>query len=285
MQMLSTCASTQAKIFPTKHYLYYRDKLFRIFRHLELDQQFSETEPYHGVRSSTLCFIAPHILTSLRSPLTSIIVACLTTIHLASAAAIEPRAAKLLTYSEEEMDALMASRNITWPPTEENTLHRRIGNGDRPPPKCNVQTSLVGDGDPHQAYWHQQVSQNFDCGDGECSVSHVDSKVVGWTADVGFAQWISGGFSVQESTSTGNAYGCDAKESNEEVCVWWSVAHTAYTVFNHWLPSCGGIDNSNYILKSPNKNNAGGHGYCVRGKKYCRSIDSGYWDDGRAGGP
>ena len=38
-------------------------------------------------------------------------------------------------------------------------------------------------------------------------------------------------------------------------------------------------------MTSPNKNNKGGNFYCVRGKKYCRSMGDSYWQEGRAGGP
>ena len=203
---------------------------------------------------------------------------------LAAAAAVQRRAETLPTLSEEEMDAKLAALNVSWPPASASPA-QRLAKRIEPPPSCNILTSLVGDGDPHQNFWNVQVTQNFNCGNGGCDVTHEDSKTIGWTASVGFAQWITGGFTVMESYTTGNSYTCDG-DINGEVCVWWNVAHTAYTVTNNWPGACGEINRSPYVIKSPNQNNVNGGGYCVRGAKYCRSINAGYWDDsGRAGGP
>ena len=104
---------------------------------------------------------------------------------LTAAAAVAPRMIKLPTYSEEEIDAMMADRNTTWPPSLEITPQQRaIRCGPRkryqPPPTCHIPISLVGDGDPHQNYWNLRVMQPFDCDNGKCDVTHEDGKIIGW---------------------------------------------------------------------------------------------------------
>ncbi|RYP57212.1 hypothetical protein DL770_010717 [Monosporascus sp. CRB-9-2] len=152
-------------------------------------------------------------------------------------------------------------------------------------------TWLIGDGNPHQNYWHQQLSENMQCGAAPtCSVGEQQSTsfTVGFTATVNPAAWISGGFSVSQSWNTGNSYTCGGN-SGDTVCVWYNTAHTAYTVQNGIVNTvCGGSEpvGDPFILFSPNSENVGGSYYCVIGAQYCRSKGQGYWDkSGRAGGP
>ncbi|KAK4500860.1 hypothetical protein PRZ48_009052 [Zasmidium cellare] len=154
---------------------------------------------------------------------------------------------------------------------------------------CFKHTVLVGDGDPHQNYFNIQVTENLDCGQGGtgCSVSHLNSHTLMWSVNPGVIidEWITGGFAVGESYTTGDTYTCDAAPG-QTVCVWSKIAYTAYTVHNGQSgPNCGGsIDTSPFVLKSPNSGDAGSY-YCVYGSA-CRSDGQGYWDDtGRAGGP
>lgn len=144
------------------------------------------------------------------------------------------------------------------------------------PPQCFVTTTLVGDGDPSQTYLHMQVSDNLQCASHEgCSVSHLTSHTVGYTVSAGIAEWISGGFSVEESVTTGNTYTCDGNP-NDEICVWATIPHTAYTVHDI-NEHCGGPQDSR-ILKSPNTDWDTPTGYyCVVGT--CRSEGQMYWDD------
>ncbi|RBR26133.1 uncharacterized protein FIESC28_01161 [Fusarium coffeatum] len=161
------------------------------------------------------------------------------------------------------------------------------------PPPCSVltMTSLVGDGDPHQNYFHKQLSEVVSCGSApSCSVGNTQSVsyTIGWTASLTPVSWISGGFSVSESWSTGNTYSCTGS-TGEDVCVWYNTAHTAYTVQNMQRDSCavgGGwdADGDPFVMFSPNANNRGGGYYCVIGT--CRAQGDNYWDySGRAGGP
>ncbi|GKZ25421.1 hypothetical protein AbraCBS73388_001049 [Aspergillus brasiliensis] len=109
---------------------------------------------------------------------------------------------------------------------------------------------------------------------------------IGWTATADAAQWISGGFAVQESWTTGLEYQCTAS-SHQTVCIWYNTAHTAYTVQNGLYNVCTGFNPNNeagFVMFSPNQNNKGGGYYCVIGT--CRSQGQNYWDkSGPAGGP
>ncbi|KAI3010078.1 hypothetical protein CBS147346_1860 [Aspergillus niger] len=101
-------------------------------------------------------------------------------------------------------------------------------------------TRKVGDGGPHQNYWRKQLSENLDCGSADhCTVGASQSKsyTVGWTATADASQWISGGFAVQASWTTGLDYQCTAS-SHQTVCIWYNTAHTAYTVQNGLYNVC-----------------------------------------------
>ncbi|TKX21288.1 hypothetical protein C1H76_6362 [Elsinoe australis] len=149
-------------------------------------------------------------------------------------------------------------------------------------------TVLQGDGNPHQNYYHRQTSEPLECGNGPCEVSFQVQKTftIGFTANIDPFGWINGGFAVESSTTSGNAYNCGGGPG-DLVCSWYNMGHTAYTVDN-WTTDDVCMNNerieSTSIIKSPNQRNIGGRHYCVRGP--CRSIDDAYWDDtGRAGGP
>lgn len=121
-----------------------------------------------------------------------------------------------------------------------------------------------------------------------CTVGQMQSSsyTIGWSASSSATTWISGGFDVSESWSTGDTYSCTAN-SNETVCVWYNTAHTAYTVQNGVSDGCwsGWIpESNNFVMYSPNANNIGGGYYCVIGT--CRGQDQQYWNyNGPAGGP
>jgi len=142
---------------------------------------------------------------------------------------------------------------------------------------------LVGDGDPHTDYLHKQVSETTGCGaegtggsDDGCSVSYLTSYTIGWSASVtGTINWLSGGFSVQESVTTGDTYTCSAGPG-ESVCVWVDIPHIAYTV-------ALGVVDPNYqcttqpygplVMESPTGTMTY---YCVRGDA-CRTNGEEYW--------
>lgn len=161
-------------------------------------------------------------------------------------------------------------------------------------------TELVGDGDPHQNYYHVQLSVSVYqhvqrrkakkkltqvphvCnGAEECSIGHEVSQsyTVAWSGGVSGFDFFSGGFEVSESYTTGNTYTCTAK-TGQTVCIWYIVAHTAYTV-DSWTeyPGCPTgqpIEKERAVIKAPNKNNAGGN-YDCRIDDECRTQGDNYW--------
>ncbi|KAM0345650.1 hypothetical protein ACHAPU_006304 [Fusarium lateritium] len=177
--------------------------------------------------------------------------------------------------------------------TSKSSLAKREANPINGPSACKILTgtSPVDGGDPHQNFFHKQLSEVVNCGSAQsCSVGNTQSKsyTIGWTATFTPASWISGGFSVSESWTTGNTYSCNGGPG-EDICVWYNTAHTAYTAINREYDTCGtgsGWVNvgDNFVIYSPNESNRGGGYYCVVGT--CRAQGDGYWDySGRAGGP
>ncbi|KAI6819206.1 hypothetical protein KC367_g4365 [Hortaea werneckii] len=145
--------------------------------------------------------------------------------------------------------------------------------------------------DKRQYQCSQWTSSTFrdtlECGDGTCSVGRTLTHTYsfGWSASASAAGWITGGFSVQQSVSSGNAYTRDGGPG-ESVCLWKHIGHTAYTVQNQDCNSCTGCQSrgGEYVMTSPNSNNIGTDFYCVRGNA-CRLRGSHYWQYGiRAGG-
>ncbi|KAK5657172.1 hypothetical protein OQA88_3229 [Cercophora sp. LCS_1] len=174
---------------------------------------------------------------------------------------------------------------------ETETRHHRRQAGSIGGSTCNPYkvTRLVGNGNPHQNYHNVQISENLDCkGATQCTVGYQQSKSfsVGWTSTVGVS-WISGGFAVGQSWSTGNSYECTASK-NERVCIKYKTAMTAYTVDGGWHNPCTGTtswDTKNVIIWSPNKNNKGGGYYCVVGSSCKYQGNTWLVKEGRAGGP
>ncbi|EQB57401.1 hypothetical protein CGLO_02476 [Colletotrichum gloeosporioides Cg-14] len=153
-------------------------------------------------------------------------------------------------------------------------------------------TELVGDGNPHQNYYHQQVTENNECREAVCNTGTENAKSVsvGFSVETGasITEWISGGFSVSISWSAAVSQGCEKEGENITICQWHKMAHTAYTVRAGSTNTCSYIKSLSdpFVLFSPNTNNAGGNYYCVVGAHLCRSMGSAYWDyNGRAGGP
>ena len=145
-------------------------------------------------------------------------------------------------------------------------------------------TQLSGDGNPHQNAWDSQLSETITCGQtAGCSVGSSNSKAytVAFSATAKLAEWISGGFSVSQSWTTGNSYTCNGA-AGDTVCIWYNTMHTAYTVHNYFtmLGSFGcnnfPVTGPDFVLKSPNNNNAGGGYYCVVGT--CRNQGDSYWE-------
>ncbi|KAK4196097.1 hypothetical protein QBC40DRAFT_258325 [Triangularia verruculosa] len=150
-------------------------------------------------------------------------------------------------------------------------------------------TVRVGDGNPHQNPLNIQVSIPLDCNKNkECTVGyqHQQTFGIGWSVSASIAGWISGGFAVEKSTSTGMYAECGGEEG-DYIAVWMSVGQTAYTVQDRRRPNCGVTNyGPSRIVWSPNKNNRNSYYYCVTGRKYVRNVGDRWLDKtGRAGGP
>ncbi|KAI1116085.1 hypothetical protein F5Y14DRAFT_407999 [Nemania sp. NC0429] len=151
-------------------------------------------------------------------------------------------------------------------------------------------TVLVGDGNPHQVPWDQQVSASQECGDAStCAVSVTTEHTIEYSFSIeGAYEWISGGFSVGESYTDGESHECGGS-TGETVCVWRRYQYTAYTVadetcyyFNGAASDCTTSDS--YVTSSPN-NCQTGEFFCETGDT-CSSEGAGYWEENTgAGGP
>lgn len=126
---------------------------------------------------------------------------------------------------------------------------------------------LVGDGDPHQNFIWKQVSATTDCTDNPAgSAAITESTTVGWSAGGTFvSDFISAGFDVSESTTTGttNAFGCKKSDTDTysgSLCVFERIQTTAYTVNQRTCTEsgCGSGTCSPYtgnvVLVAPNSN-------------------------------
>ncbi|EEP82227.1 predicted protein [Uncinocarpus reesii 1704] len=135
---------------------------------------------------------------------------------------------------------------------------------DAPINTCGKRTSIrVGDGDPHQHFLHMQVTNPLACTNGACSLNHANEHTITSSISGGIGGWVSGGFSVQESYTTGEAQDCDGGPG-DVICVWVSLAHTAYTV-KDYDPGLGHgclKDGKPRVVKSPNKGFVGSAYYC-----------------------
>ncbi|KAK4184637.1 hypothetical protein QBC35DRAFT_477087 [Podospora australis] len=152
---------------------------------------------------------------------------------------------------------------------------------------AKIVTKLVGNGNPHQNPMNVQLSYPIDCGQGQCSVGATESFTVGWSVSASIGSWLSGGFAVSQSITTGNDYTCYGAK-NERVCVWKNQAQTAYTVRDIVQSSkCGVLqERTPVVMWSPNSGGKGSYYYCVHGKNYCRNKGDRWLDkNGRAGGP
>ncbi|KAK3951846.1 hypothetical protein QBC32DRAFT_398401 [Pseudoneurospora amorphoporcata] len=142
-------------------------------------------------------------------------------------------------------------------------------------------TIREGDGDPHQAPKHIQVTESMDCGNGECSISHFDahSMTIRFTAGAKLSTWSSAGFRVEQSTTTGMIKECKAG-AYDWVAGWMKVGRTQYRVRNGLFNACTGTKPHGdvFTITSPNTNNRGGNPYCVGGKRYVRNLGDS-WDE------
>ncbi|KAF2261992.1 hypothetical protein CC78DRAFT_535228 [Lojkania enalia] len=125
------------------------------------------------------------------------------------------------------------------------------------PPNCAdrvYETATVGNGSPKDWTRWKQISQPIWCNGGQCmaGISTSTSYTLGFDASMPLNRWVTGGFSVSASYSTGNNYECtgDSEKGHKKVCIWAYKGHTAYTVKNidyPMNPRCGGKSESRDI--------------------------------------
>jgi len=80
---------------------------------------------------------------------------------------------------------------------------------------------MVGDGNPHQNFYDKQISENINCGAApSCTAGHSVSKSynIGFSTSATLDAWLSGGFAVGKSWTTGNSYSCTGGRG-DTVCV------------------------------------------------------------------
>ncbi|PKX91822.1 uncharacterized protein P174DRAFT_453081 [Aspergillus novofumigatus IBT 16806] len=115
----------------------------------------------------------------------------------------------------------------------------------------------VGDRNPHQNYRCKKLSCTILLSGSQQSKSYT----ISWTASASAARWISGGFSVIESWTTGNTYSCNGG-LHETICVRSNTAHTAYTIrdtmWNRYMGYAPDNHGPDYVMISPNIDNKGG---------------------------
>ncbi|KAH7152104.1 hypothetical protein B0J13DRAFT_255304 [Dactylonectria estremocensis] len=154
-------------------------------------------------------------------------------------------------------------------------------------------TRLIGDGDPHQDYFHKQVGPAQTCAQrGTCFVGVGEEVSITISAELGTGGgptgWITGGFSVSQTKSSSTERGCYG-EAGDTVCQWSKTHHTAYTVQTKKYVQSRGCgtrvdeDSGPYVIRSPNENSMAVEWYCVLNT--CRGDGDRYWELGRAGGP
>jgi hypothetical protein len=142
--------------------------------------------------------------------------------------------------------------------------------------------------DSQPTWWHQHAKASkqepLECGDDSCTAgqSKTFSISVGFSVGSGGGpdNFANGGFAVSTQGSTTETDSCTGGKG-DTVCLWYAVAHTAYTV-----EGCDELGNCpQYVMKSPNKNNLGGGFLCGKNDQ-CKSINTEIWkNNGPAGGP
>jgi hypothetical protein len=129
-----------------------------------------------------------------------------------------------------------------------------------------MQTQLNGNGNPHQNFVYKQVSGTTDCTNNPSgSATVTQSETVGWSVSIsGAADFITGGFQVSASTTTGfsNSFGCATNGGTQSgsLCVFERIQLTAYTVNSRTCiensctgATCGGWG-ENVVIYAPNSN-------------------------------
>ncbi|KAL8671469.1 MAG: hypothetical protein Q9168_004038 [Polycauliona sp. 1 TL-2023] len=79
-----------------------------------------------------------------------------------------------------------------------------------------------------QAFQHYQVTDNQDCGEGQCSVSQLETHTFGITLDVSIADDLG----ITKSWTSGETHNCEG-DNDDTICVWVKVAYSIFDTKLH----------------------------------------------------
>ncbi|KAK3955896.1 hypothetical protein QBC32DRAFT_367387 [Pseudoneurospora amorphoporcata] len=193
---------------------------------------------------------------------------------------------KVIPYAEILREMKMAAKIIAVNKTVTKDIIANTDNQEnitkRQYNPCSIWTArtiLEGDGDPHQTPKYIQFSDPIDWTNGGCTILYnaVKSMSISFSVSSKLTSWISGGFSVEKSVETSNAFECQG-QAYKWVVVWKVVARTLYRVRNAIYNSCTGNSPTGnvFLLTSPNSSTYNRNFYCVRGKQYVRNLGDSY---------
>ncbi|KAF2867077.1 hypothetical protein BDV95DRAFT_610960 [Massariosphaeria phaeospora] len=187
-----------------------------------------------------------------------------------------------------EVDGVLIPIDVA-PPKFENKNPESVNVTAIPgePPNCGIgmvrETNMVGDGAPKKWTFWKQLSDPVHCNEGTCHVSHQSqtSFTVGFSASGQVNRWISAGFNVESTFSTGTSEECDG-ERNEVVCVWSFKHYYTYSVKNIEYPMdprCGRLTEGPTVRMDSPLAGTKGRGYgCYRGND-CKDLGETAWTE------
>ena len=129
-----------------------------------------------------------------------------------------------------------------------------------------------------QAYKHTQMTETSICGAATCLGGVTQEKTFGIEGGIDLSAGDVIGLSagVVEEWTSGTENSCQGNPG-DTVCTWLKTAYTVYEL-GYDNTAFGAACGSDFEAKYPNADNAGGDFYCVTGERYCRSINSAYWE-------
>ncbi|EKJ77011.1 hypothetical protein FPSE_02886 [Fusarium pseudograminearum CS3096] len=131
---------------------------------------------------------------------------------------------------------------------------------------------------------HQQLTPSLDCRSAAtCTTSVISSRTITHSASVGAAKFISAGYSVGISQTSGFSLSCTANR-NQRVCVKHWPRYQQYDVRRQAVLCGRTLTDERYNIRAPLKDQQrhSTH-YCATGTNNCRSDGWLHWEDMGAG--
>ncbi|KAF5247053.1 hypothetical protein FAUST_905 [Fusarium austroamericanum] len=131
---------------------------------------------------------------------------------------------------------------------------------------------------------HQQLTPSLDCmSAATCTTSVISSRTITHSASVGAAKFISAGYSVGISQTSGFSLSCTANR-NQRVCVKHWSRYQQYDVRRKAVLCGRTLTDERYNIRAPLKDQQrhSTH-YCATGTNNCRSDGWLHWEDMGAG--